>query len=112
MKIGIIGSGAVGQTLADGFLKHGHEVRSARATREAGGVGEKNPGARRRASPTRRSSARSWSSRSRAAARRALRAGRRGRDLAGKTVIDATNPIADAPPVNGVLQLLHDPTSR
>ena len=26
MKIGIIGSGVVGQTLAAGFLKHGHEV--------------------------------------------------------------------------------------
>ncbi len=26
MKVGIIGSGVVGQTLAEGFLKHGHEV--------------------------------------------------------------------------------------
>ncbi len=26
MKIGVVGSGVVGQTLADGFLKHGHEV--------------------------------------------------------------------------------------
>ena len=26
MKVGIIGSGVVGQTLAAGFLKHGHEV--------------------------------------------------------------------------------------
>ena len=26
MKIGIIGSGVVGQTLAAGLLKHGHEV--------------------------------------------------------------------------------------
>ena len=25
-------------------------------------------------------------------------------NLAGKTLIDATNPIADAPPVNGVLK--------
>lgn len=28
--------------------------------------------------------------------------------LAGKTVIDATNPIADAPPVNGVLRFTTD----
>ena len=26
MKVGVIGSGVVGQTLAAGFLKHGHEV--------------------------------------------------------------------------------------
>jgi predicted dinucleotide-binding enzyme len=26
MKVGIIGSGVVGQTLAAGFLKHGHQV--------------------------------------------------------------------------------------
>ena len=26
MKIGVIGSGVVGRTLAAGFLKHGHEV--------------------------------------------------------------------------------------
>ena len=32
MKIGVIGSGAVGQTLAAGFLHHGHEVTI--ATRE------------------------------------------------------------------------------
>jgi hypothetical protein len=30
-------------------------------------------------------------------------------NLAGKTVIDATNPIADAPPVDGVLQYFTGP---
>ena len=30
--------------------------------------------------------------------------GSRPGNLQGKTVIDTTNPIADAPPVNGVLQ--------
>ena len=29
-------------------------------------------------------------------------------NLAGKTVIDATNPIADAPPMNGVLRFFTD----
>jgi 8-hydroxy-5-deazaflavin:NADPH oxidoreductase len=32
-----------------------------------------------------------------------------GSALVGKTVIDATNPIAEAPPVNGVLQLFTGP---
>jgi predicted dinucleotide-binding enzyme len=31
MKVGIIGSGVVGQTLAAGFVKHGHQVESAPA---------------------------------------------------------------------------------
>ncbi len=26
MKVGVLGSGVVGQTLAGGFLKHGHDV--------------------------------------------------------------------------------------
>ena len=43
-----------------------------------------------------------WPSRGPAAVE-ALRAGGVA-NLAGKTVIDATNPIADAPPVNGVLK--------
>lgn len=30
-------------------------------------------------------------------------------DLAGKTILDATNPIADAPPVNGVLRYFTGP---
>ena len=38
MKIGIIGSGIVGQTLAVGFLKHGHEV--AIGTRDPGKLKE------------------------------------------------------------------------
>ena len=42
MKIGVIGSGVVGQTLAAGFLKHGHEVedRHARAGETQGMGGE------------------------------------------------------------------------
>ncbi|MEO8553423.1 MAG: NAD(P)-binding domain-containing protein, partial [Kofleriaceae bacterium] len=32
MKVAILGSGAVGETLANGFLKHGHAVR--RGSRE------------------------------------------------------------------------------
>ena len=32
-KIGVIGSGTVGEALADGFLKHGHQVM--RGSRDA-----------------------------------------------------------------------------
>ncbi len=105
MRIGILGSGAVGRALAAGFLKHGHEVMLGTRDRaklqewvalnpkgavgpfaDAAAFGEvlvlavKGTGALE-----------------------ALRAGGVA-NLAGKTVIDATNPIADAPPVNGVLK--------
>jgi 8-hydroxy-5-deazaflavin:NADPH oxidoreductase len=45
MKVGIIGSGVVGQTLAAGFVKHGHEVEI--GTREPAKLKDwlaKNPG--------------------------------------------------------------------
>ncbi len=46
MKIGVIGSGVVAQTLGAGFLKHGHEV--AMGTRDPAKLEQwaaKNPGA-------------------------------------------------------------------
>ncbi len=106
MKIGIIGSGDVAKTLCAGFLKHGHEA--AIGTREVGKLeawGRQNPGA----------VVGSFSAAAKFAevvvlavkgtvAAEALRlAG--AANLAGKTVIDATNPIADAPPLNGILSL-------
>ena len=40
MKIGILGSGIVAQTLAAGFVKHGHEAMlGTRERRKAGGMG-------------------------------------------------------------------------
>jgi predicted dinucleotide-binding enzyme len=45
MKVGVIGSGVVGQTLAAGFLKHGHEIEI--GTREPAKLKEwsaKHPG--------------------------------------------------------------------
>jgi predicted dinucleotide-binding enzyme len=104
MNVGILGSGDVAKALAAGFLKHGHKVML--GTRDAtklanwlethqgistGGVAEAakfgevvvlavKGGAAAQAiqlaNPT---------------------------NLFGKPVIDATNPIADAPPLNGVL---------
>lgn len=106
MNVGIIGSGDVAKTLGAGFLKHGHAV--AMGTRDVGKLeawGRENPKA-------------VLGSFSKVAAfaevvvlavkgtvaADALRlAG--AANLAGKTVIDATNPIADAPPVNGLLSL-------
>ena len=109
MKIGILGSGDVGKTLAAGFLKHGHDVTiGTRTPEKLAEWGEKN--SRGRIS--------SFDAAAKFAevvvlavkgtvARDALLAA--GADnLGGKIVIDATNPIADAPPVNGVLSYFTD----
>jgi predicted dinucleotide-binding enzyme len=103
-KIGILGSGVVAQVLGTGFLKHGYEVMM--GTRNASKLAEwqaSNNG--------------KVGSFSEAAAfgdivvlavkgtmaQSALQMS--GKEtLAGKIIIDTTNPIADAAPVNGVLQ--------
>lgn len=104
MKIGLIGSGTVATTLAAGFLKHGHEVMlgSREPTKLAGFVKD-NPKAR---TGTFAAAARFADVVVLAvkgdAARAALDlAGAEG--LAGKPVIDATNPIGGAPE-DGVLR--------
>jgi predicted dinucleotide-binding enzyme len=104
MKIGILGSGIVAQALGDGFVKHGHDVM----------LGTRSP-----------AKLTDWATRNHGAsvgdvpstaqfgellvlavkgivAADALRAAG-SVNLSGKPIIDATNPIADVPPVNGVL---------
>jgi 8-hydroxy-5-deazaflavin:NADPH oxidoreductase len=106
MKVGILGSGIVGQVLAGGLLKHGHQVM----------LGTRDP---------QKSEVQKWSKENPAAKVGTFQETARFADLAilatlgrvaehalelagpenlaGKTVIDATNPLADAPPVAGVL---------
>jgi len=104
MKVGIIGSGNVAKSLAAGFMEHGHVVM----------LGTRNP-----------SKLEDWDWKNRggivgniadtarfgeilvlavkgSAGEEAVRAAGIT-NLAGKTVIDATNPIADSAPSNGVL---------
>jgi hypothetical protein len=109
MKIGVLGSGDVAKTLAAGFLKHGHQVMvGTRTPAKLADWTTQNPG----------SSAGAFAAAAAfgelivlavkgKAAPEALRlAG--AENLRGKTVIDATNPIEDAPPVNGVLRFFTD----
>jgi len=111
MKIGFIGSGIVAQTLGSGFLKHGHDVI----------IGSRNP-----------DKLIDWKSKNPSgstgtfeeaaaadlivlavkgpAASHALRlAG--AANLAGKTIIDASNPVQDVPPDHGVLTLFTNSTN-
>jgi predicted dinucleotide-binding enzyme len=105
VRIGIIGSGEVARALGSGFLKHGHEVLL--GTRDPSKLADwtkSNPGGK----------VGSFSDAARFAelavlavkgtvAAEAVRAAGPAH-LAGKPLIDAVNPIADAPPVKGVLR--------
>jgi 8-hydroxy-5-deazaflavin:NADPH oxidoreductase len=105
MEVGVLGSGDVAKALASGFVKYSHQVM----------LGTRDP-----------SKLASWVTQHRTAqvgsfaeaakfgelvvlavkgtvAVDALRAAGAG-NLAGKPILDATNPIADAPPVNGVVK--------
>ena len=105
MKVGILGSGDVAKSLAKGFIAHGHVVM----------LGTRNPA---------KLEDWDWDNKKGlagsvaeaatfgellvlavkgAAAAEVLRAAGLT-NLAGKTVIDATNPIEEAPPDNGVLR--------
>lgn len=104
MKIGILGSGEVAKTLAAGFIKHGHEV--VLGTRTPAKLGEwaaSNPRGRIAGfAETAKFAEVVVLAVKGTAALDALRmAG--SANLTGKPVIDATNPIDDVPPVNGVL---------
>jgi 8-hydroxy-5-deazaflavin:NADPH oxidoreductase len=104
-KVGILGSGQVAQTLANGFIKYGYKVK----------VGTREP-----------SKLSNWLSKAGAngtvgtveeaaafgdilvLAVKGVAAESVVKKIAphthGKTILDATNPIAEAPPVNGVLK--------
>lgn len=104
MKIGILGSGEVAITLAGGFIKHGHEV--VLGTRTPAKLSEwaaNNPRGRIASfAETAKFAEVVVLAVKGTAALDALRmAG--SANLTGKPVIDATNPIDDVPPVNGVL---------
>lgn len=104
MNIGIIGSGEVAQTLGAGFVKHGHAVML--GTREPAKLADwaKKHGKARVGSfaETARFAEVAVLAVKGSVAAEALRAAG-AENLTGKIVIDATNPIADTPPVNGVL---------
>ncbi|MBO0862711.1 MAG: NAD(P)-binding domain-containing protein [Chloracidobacterium sp.] len=109
MKVGVLGSGDVAQVLSGGFLKHGHEVMmGSREPSKLAGWAAQNPKSRFGGLAEAAAFAELVVLAVKgAAASEALRAAGAA-NLAGKTIIDATNPIADAPPVNGVLKFFTD----
>jgi 8-hydroxy-5-deazaflavin:NADPH oxidoreductase len=111
VAIGVIGSGVVGRTLASGFLKSGHPVLLGSRDQDklaeikadlgdslqTGSVAEAVAFGEIIVFAVKGTSAE-------AAINLA-----NPEKLAGKIVIDTTNPIADAPPINGVLQFFTGP---
>jgi predicted dinucleotide-binding enzyme len=110
-QIGVIGSGIVGKTLAEGFLKAGHPVL----------LGSQDP-SKRESLKAEISGPLEVGTFAQAADYGELIvfavkgsvalpvvASLDAKLLEGKVVIDTTNPIADAPPVNGVLQFFTGP---
>jgi predicted dinucleotide-binding enzyme len=109
MKVGVLGSGDVAKSLAGGFIKHGHQVML--GTRDASKLKDfagQHQGAQ----------VGSFADAAKfgdvvvlavkgTVALDALKAAG-ATNLAGKPVIDATNPIAEAPPENGVLKFFTD----
>ncbi|MBK6775079.1 MAG: NAD(P)-binding domain-containing protein [Flavobacteriales bacterium] len=105
MKIGILGSGMVGQVLATGFLKKGHEVMvGTRNTDKLADWLDKNPEGKLGDHKTTAAFGEVIVLATKGTAAEMVVRLCDSKDLAGKTVIDTTNPIADAPPTNGVLK--------
>ncbi len=105
-KVGIIGSGNVGKALAQGFIDLGYETTIASRSEETRKNIKKEFNGKLK-TDTPENSAKNNDiivfAVKGAQAKEALQL--LGiENLTGKTVIDTTNPIADAPPVNGVLQ--------
>lgn len=112
MKVGVLGSGIVGQVLGAGFVKHGYEVMLGTRDpkkKEVEDWVQQTAGAK---AGTFAETARFGEMLVLAGLGRAVEniielAG--PANFSGKTVIDATNPIADEPPVNGVLKYTTGP---
>ncbi|MBL7841843.1 MAG: NAD(P)-binding domain-containing protein [Cyclobacteriaceae bacterium] len=103
-KIGVLGSGQVAQVLASGFIKHGYDVMI--GTRDAGKLSawqSKNPSAKVGSFEDTASFGEIVVLAVKGTVAEKLVSALKSQ-LAGKTVIDTTNPIAEAPPVNGVLK--------
>jgi predicted dinucleotide-binding enzyme len=108
-KIGILGSGAVAKALAEGFINNHHDVMI--GTRDVSKLKEWQ---------SKNSNVKLGSFSETASfgniivlavkgtvAANALTMGEK-QNLNGKIIIDATNPIADSPPVNGILKFFTD----
>jgi hypothetical protein len=110
MKIGILGSGTVAQTLAGGLARHGHTVKiGSRSPQKLAEFAAQNPGV---ATGTFAQAAAFGellilAVKGNAASEVLRLAG--AENIKGKSIADACNPIDDGPPVKGVLRFFTGP---
>jgi predicted dinucleotide-binding enzyme len=109
MKVGILGSGDVAKALGKGFLASGHEVMlgSRDATKVAGWSDHASASAGTFTEAAHFGDVLVLAVKGTVAVEAIRTAGIEA--LGKKTVIDATNPIAEAPPVDGILQFFTGP---
>jgi 8-hydroxy-5-deazaflavin:NADPH oxidoreductase len=111
MRIGIIGSGEVGQTLARGLKTHGYETRIASRSPQKLAAFSKSSGIQNGTF----ADVAAWAEgvvlavKGDAAEAAVGEAG--AANLSGKLVIDTTNPIAHEPPEDGVLKYFTSPNA-
>ena len=109
-KIGILGSGVVGKTLADGFIKHGYQVKIGTGSPEKLEEWNKNSGDNGSVGTFMETA--SFGDLVILAVKGHIAKGlieQVGDAISGKTVLDACNPIDENnPPVNGVLHFFTD----
>jgi hypothetical protein len=103
-KVAILGSGPVGDTLSNGFLAHGHAVM--RGSRDPAKLEAWKQAAKGEAAIGTFQQAAAWgeivvTALKGTAAEAVVKSC--AAELAGKLVMDTTNPIAEAPPQNGVI---------
>lgn len=110
-QVGILGSGSVAQALGSGFIRHGARVML--GTRDPGKLASWKQGAGEKASVGDVAQAAAFGQlivlAVKGSAAEKVMAGAPASALTGKTILDATNPIAELPPVNGVLQYFTGP---
>ncbi|MGB6974619.1 MAG: NAD(P)-binding domain-containing protein [Terracidiphilus sp.] len=105
MQVGVLGSGVVAKTLASGFLKHGYAAMlGSRSPEKLADWAAENPTGKTGtfAEAAAFGDVVVLAVKGTVAADALRLAG--AKNLKGKPLMDATNPIEEAPPVNGVLQ--------
>lgn len=109
LKIAVLGSGIVGETLANGFLKHGYEVmRASRDPLKLDDWKKKNPKGQTGDFTRAAQFGDLLVLAVKGTAAESLMKSLPPSAMAGKTIIDASNPIAEEAPVNGVLKFFTD----
>jgi hypothetical protein len=110
MKVGVLGSGEVAKALATGFLKHGHEVTmGTRDQAKLADFAKSHPGVRLGsfAEAAKFGEILVLAVKGHAATDVLKSAG--AANIAGKTVLDPTNPLSGEMPANGVLKTFTGP---